>query len=58
MHYALVKQGCEVVIDDRVETPCKKFADADLSFLLQVIIDPRTLERGDVEVKKRQTGER
>jgi prolyl-tRNA synthetase len=59
LYSALAEQGWEAVIDDRIETPGKKFADADLiGFPLQVIIGPRTLEKGKVEVKQRKTGKR
>jgi prolyl-tRNA synthetase len=59
LYLALAKQGREVVIDDRIETPGKKFADADLiGFPLQVIIGPRTLEKGKIEVKQRKSGKR
>jgi len=49
----------ETVLDDRIESAGKKFADADLIGIpLQIIVGARTLKSGNVEVKIRPTGER
>ncbi|MFQ5773205.1 MAG: proline--tRNA ligase [Kiloniellaceae bacterium] len=51
--------GVEVLYDDRDERAGTKFADMDLIGLpWQVIIGPRGLEKGVVELKRRQGGER
>lgn len=53
------KLGFEVVIDDRDERPGVKFADADLiGWTLQLIVGKRGLAEGNVEIKRRKTGER
>ncbi|MCL6472119.1 MAG: proline--tRNA ligase [Firmicutes bacterium] len=59
IYRGLEEKGVEVIIDDRVESAGKKFADSDLiGFPLQVIIGGRTIKSGNVEVKKRETNER
>jgi prolyl-tRNA synthetase len=56
---ALVAKGKEVLIDDTEERPGAKFATADLVGLpWQIIIGPKGLAEGKVEVKRRATGER
>ncbi len=51
--------GTEVLYDDRDERPGSKFAAMDLIGLpWQVIIGPRGLKNGVVELKQRATGER
>src|SRR5262245_57868211 len=51
--------GIEVLYDDRDERPGAKFADMDLIGLpWQLIVGPRGLAAGKVEVKRRATGER
>jgi len=51
--------GIETLYDDRPETPGVKFNDADLLGLpLQVIVSPRNVESGTVEIKERRTGQR
>ena len=51
--------GKEVLYDDRDERPGSKFADMDLIGLpWQVIIGPRGLKNGVIELKRRATGER
>jgi len=51
--------GIEVLYDDRAERAGGKFADMDLIGLpWQLIIGPRGLKNGVVEVKRRDTGER
>lgn len=48
------REGLEVLFDDRAESPGVKFNDADLLGIpLRVVISPRTLKTGSVEVKMR-----
>ena len=55
----LANAGVEVLYDDRDERPGAKFADMDLIGLpWQLIVGPRGLGAGKVEVKRRATGER
>lgn len=55
----LNERGIEVILDDRIESAGKKFADSDLiGFPLQVVIGSRTIKSGNVEVKVRSTSER
>ena len=58
--YGKLRQaGIEVLYDDRAERAGGKFADMDLIGLpWQLIIGPRGLKNGVVEVKRRDTGER
>lgn len=54
----LKKAGVEAVIDDRNERPGVKFKDADLiGYPLLVVVGPKTLAEGKLEVKVRRTGE-
>lgn len=54
----LKKAGVEAVIDDRNERPGVKFKDADLiGYPLRVVVGPKTLAEGKLEVKVRKTGE-
>lgn len=56
---ALKKAGVDVLYDDRDERPGTKFATLDLIGLpWQIIVGPRGLAQGTVEVKNRRTGER
>jgi prolyl-tRNA synthetase len=51
--------GVEVLYDDRDERPGVKFADMDLIGLpWQLVVGPRGLKTGLVEIKNRATGER
>ncbi|MGY6568482.1 MAG: proline--tRNA ligase [Salinarimonas sp.] len=51
--------GHDVLYDDREERPGAKFANADLIGLpWQVIVGPKSLAEGKVEMKRRATGER
>ena len=51
--------GVEVLYDDRNERAGAKFADMDLIGLpWQIIVGPRGLSNGVVELKRRATGER
>jgi prolyl-tRNA synthetase len=55
----LAKAGREALYDDRDERPGAKFATADLIGVpWQVIVGPKSLADGKVEVKRRRTGER
>lgn len=54
----LQKTGLETVIDDRNERPGVKFKDADLiGYPVRVVVGPKTLAEGNIEVKIRKTGE-
>lgn len=54
----LKKAGVETVIDDRNERPGVKFKDADLiGYPLRVVVGPKTLAEGKIEIKVRRTGE-
>ena len=51
----LRRQGLEVLLDDRKESPGVKLNDADLLGMpIRAILSPRTLKEGSVEVKTRQ----
>jgi len=55
----LENSGLEVLYDDRDERPGAKFATLDLIGLpWQILVGPKGLAEGRVEVKRRQTGER
>ena len=55
----LAAQGIEVMYDDRAERAGVKFADMELIGLpWQVVIGPRGLKNGLVEMKNRATGEK
>ena len=58
--YARLRQaGAEILYDDRDERPGAKFADMDLIGLpWQLIVGPRGVAQGKVELKRRATGER
>ena len=50
----LTAAGVEVLLDDRDERPGVKFKDCDLLGIpLRVVIGPKALEKGQVEVKQR-----
>ena len=54
----LIKEGIDVLMDDRDERPGVKFKDADLIGIpYQVIIGGRSLKDGFVEIKSRKTKE-
>lgn len=58
VHETLEKAGVEVLYDDRDERAGAKLADLDLlGFPRQVVVGPRGVERGVVEVRTRATGE-
>jgi len=59
MESALTAAGFEPLVDDRKERPGVKFNDADLLGMPYcVILGPRGLKEGKVEIKARATGER
>ena len=59
IYMQLTAAGVEVLYDDRDERPGGKFADMDLIGLpWQVIVGPRGLANGVIELKRRATGER
>lgn len=58
IYAALQKAGVETVIDDRKERPGVKFKDADLiGYPIRVVVGPKTLTTGELEVKIRRSGE-
>ncbi len=59
LYESLTNAGIEVLYDDLDQRAGAKFATMDLIGLpWQVIIGPKGLERGEVEIKRRATGER
>lgn len=55
----LQNAGVDTLYDDRDERPGPKFARMDLLGMpWQLIVGPRGLEKGQVEIKNRKTGER
>jgi prolyl-tRNA synthetase len=59
LYAQLQSKGITVLYDDREERAGTKFADMDLIGLpWQLIVGPRGLEQGQVELKRRATGER
>ncbi|HYG84904.1 MAG TPA: proline--tRNA ligase [Azospirillum sp.] len=59
LYYRLRAQGVEVLYDDRDERPGVKFADMDLiGPPWHLVVGPRGLKNGVVELKRRATGER
>ncbi len=55
----LLAAGVEVLYDDRDESPGAKFATMDLIGLPeQLVIGPRGLAAGTIEIKNRRSGER
>ncbi|RUV54489.1 proline--tRNA ligase, partial [Mesorhizobium sp. M5C.F.Ca.IN.020.29.1.1] len=59
LHAAFVAVGKDVLYDDTDQRPGGKFATADLIGLpWQVIVGPRGVAAGEVEIKNRRTGER
>jgi prolyl-tRNA synthetase len=56
---AFAAQGLDVLYDDREERPGAKFATADLIGVpWQILVGPRSLAEGKVELKHRATGQR
>ena len=59
IYRALAARGIDVLYDDREERPGAKFATADLVGMpWQVLVGPKSLAEGKVELKRRSTGER
>jgi prolyl-tRNA synthetase len=59
LYAKLQRAGIEVLYDDRDESPGAKFAAMDLIGLpYQLVLGPRGLDKGVVELKLRQTGAR
>jgi prolyl-tRNA synthetase len=59
IYRALAVRGIDVLYDDREERPGAKFATADLVGMpWQVLVGPKSLADGKVELKRRATGER
>ena len=57
IHNNLGKNDIESIIDDRDESAGKKFSDSDLiGFPVTIIVGPRELENGNVEIKFRNEG--
>jgi prolyl-tRNA synthetase len=55
----LQERGVDALLDDRNDRAGVKFADADLiGYPLQVVVGKRSLERGEVDLKVRSSGER
>jgi prolyl-tRNA synthetase len=58
LYAGLEAAGLEVLYDDRPESPGVKFNDADLLGIpLRVVVSPRTLKSGNVEIKWRSEEE-
>ena len=54
----LTSAGCEVLYDDRTESAGVKFNDADLLGLpVRIVVSPRNLKQGVVEIKRRRAAE-
>ncbi len=59
IHAALERAGVDVLYDDRDERPGAKFATLDLIGLpYQILVGPRSLADGKVELKERRGGAR
>jgi len=59
VYAAMTAAGLDVLLDDTDERAGGKFATADLIGVpLQVIVGPRGIAAGEVEIKTRSTGER
>ena len=50
--------GIDVLLDDRKERAGVKFKDCDLiGYPLRVVVGPKAVEEGQIEIKVRKTGE-
>jgi len=59
IYATLLEHSVDVIYDDRSDSPGVKFADMDLIGLpWQVIVGPRGLKSGTVEIKERRSGRR
>ncbi|PIR03395.1 MAG: prolyl-tRNA synthetase [Candidatus Magasanikbacteria bacterium CG11_big_fil_rev_8_21_14_0_20_43_7] len=57
LYHSLERAGIDVLYDDRTVRPGEKFADSDLMGIpSRIVMSPRTLEKGNVEIKDRATG--
>jgi len=55
----LLERGVDTLLDDRPDRAGVKFADADLiGYPIQVVVGKRSLERGEVDLKVRASGDR
>jgi prolyl-tRNA synthetase len=55
----LIAAGCDVLLDDRSESPGVKFTDADLiGAPLRLTVSSKSLDKGGVEAKRRAERER
>jgi prolyl-tRNA synthetase len=58
LYLTFLKNGIDVLYDDREETPGVKFKDADLIGIpLRVTLGEKNLKKGLLEIKKRRSGE-
>ena len=58
MYLSIVKEGIDVLWDDRSESAAIKFNDADLLGLpVRLVVSPRNLKAGVVEIKGRGDSE-
>ncbi len=59
LYQTLLKQGIEVLFDDRKERPGVMFADMELIGIPHmIIIGEKNLEKGEIEYKSRRSGEK
>jgi len=57
IHNDLEKSGIDSIVDDRDESAGKKFSDSDLvGFPITLVVGPRELENGNVEIRFRRKG--
>ena len=57
IHNDLEKNGIDSIVDDRDESAGKKFSDSDLiGFPVTLVVGPRELENGNVEIRFRREG--
>ena len=57
IHNDLEKSGIDSIVDDRDESAGKKFSDSDLiGFPATLVVGPRELENGNVEIRFRREG--
>ncbi len=58
LYHDMIAAGIEALYDDRDKTAGEKFADADLVGIpLRIVVSKKTLEKGSVEVKRREESE-
>lgn len=59
LYKKLVEKGIDVIVDDRAVSAGVKFADSELLGIpVRVVISPRSMQDGNVEVSFRATGEK